>query len=239
MVGDRAALQHLAAQLERRATDLIPILRCEDQRSVQITACCDDHELSVTDVYAALEVVRAVPAQMVGLGPQNSDQMGTRSRPTLCVGKLLVHAPMIGVRNLRLEEFLTNLPKAPRHVSTYSGSVEPGFFETVRDAFEGFVAGVGGRRNSYVHNRGLKVWFDDDSREHYESQLIRVDGEVQLEIGFHSRASKGPTERRGTAAAARRRAGVAARTGRRRRGRGLHRPRWMASYLRGLAATRC
>jgi hypothetical protein len=63
--------------------------------------------------------------------------------------------------------------------------VEAGFFEVVRDAFEGFVAGVGGRRSTYVHNRGLKVWFDDYSREHYESQLIRVDGEVQLEIGFH------------------------------------------------------
>ena len=62
----------------------------------------------------------------------------------------------------------------------------------VRDAFEGFVAGIGGRRNTYVHNRGLKVWFDDDSREHYESQLIRVDGEVRLEIGFHSEHPKAP-----------------------------------------------
>jgi len=35
--------------------------------------------------------------------------------------------------------------------------VEPGYFEIVRDAFEGFVAGVGGRRNIYVHSRGLKV----------------------------------------------------------------------------------
>ena len=64
--------------------------------------------------------------------------------------------------------------------------MEPGFFEVVRNAFEGFVAGVSGRRNIYVHSRGLKVWFDDDTREHYESQLIRVDGEVQLEIGFHA-----------------------------------------------------
>jgi hypothetical protein len=70
--------------------------------------------------------------------------------------------------------------------------VEPGFFEIVRDALEGFVAGVGGRRNSYVHSRGLKVWFDDDTREHYESQLIRVDGEVQLEIGFHAEHPKAP-----------------------------------------------
>ena len=68
--------------------------------------------------------------------------------------------------------------------------MEPGFFETVRDAFEGFVAGVGGRRNVYVHSRGLKVWFGDDTREHYESQLIRVDGEVQLEIGFHAEHPK-------------------------------------------------
>jgi|SRR4051794_5637583 len=68
--------------------------------------------------------------------------------------------------------------------------MEPGFFETVRDAFEGFVAGVDGRRNTYVHNRGLKAWFDDDTREHYESQLIRVDGEMRLEIGFHTEHPK-------------------------------------------------
>jgi hypothetical protein len=60
-----------------------------------------------------------------------------------------------------------------------------GFFDIVRDALEGFVARVDGRRNVYVHGRGLKVWFDDDTREHYESQLIRVDGDVQLEVGFH------------------------------------------------------
>ena len=70
--------------------------------------------------------------------------------------------------------------------------MEPGFFEIVRNAFEGFVAGVGGRRSIYVHSRGLKVWFDDDSREHYESQLIRVDGDVQLEIGFHAEHPKAP-----------------------------------------------
>jgi hypothetical protein len=71
-------------------------------------------------------------------------------------------------------------------------AVEAGFFEIVRDAFEGFVAAVDGRRNIYVHSRGLKVWFDDNTREHYESQLIRVDGEVQLEIGFHAEHPKPP-----------------------------------------------
>ena len=67
-----------------------------------------------------------------------------------------------------------------------------GFFETVRDAFEGFVADVPGQRNTYVHSRGLKAWFDDDTREHYEAQLIRVDGGVQLEVGFHAEHPKAP-----------------------------------------------
>jgi hypothetical protein len=70
--------------------------------------------------------------------------------------------------------------------------VEVGFFEIVRNAFEGFVAGVDGQRNVYVHSRGMKVWFDDATREHYESQLIRVDGQVQLEIGFHAEHPKAP-----------------------------------------------
>ena len=68
--------------------------------------------------------------------------------------------------------------------------METGFFETVRDAFEGFVAGVGGRRHVFVHSRGLKVWYDDATREHYESQLIGVDGEEVLEIGFHAEYPK-------------------------------------------------
>lgn len=70
--------------------------------------------------------------------------------------------------------------------------MDQAFFETVRDAFEGFVAGVRGRRNTSVHGRGIKVWFDDDTREHYEAQLIRVDGAVLLEIGFHAEYPKAP-----------------------------------------------
>jgi hypothetical protein len=70
--------------------------------------------------------------------------------------------------------------------------MQPEFFEVVRDAFEGFVAGVPGRRSVSVHGRGLKSWFDDDTREHYECQLIRVDGDVQLEIGFHAEHPKAP-----------------------------------------------
>ena len=68
--------------------------------------------------------------------------------------------------------------------------MDPGFFEMVRDALEGFVAGVGGRRNVTAHGRGIKVWFDDSTREHYEAQLIRVGGEELLEIGFHAEHPK-------------------------------------------------
>ena len=68
--------------------------------------------------------------------------------------------------------------------------MEPEFFQVVRDALEGFVAGGGGQRNTAVHGRGLKVWFDDDTREHDEAQLIRIDGDVQLEIGFHAEHAK-------------------------------------------------
>ena len=68
--------------------------------------------------------------------------------------------------------------------------MEPGFFETVRDAFEGFVAGVDGRLSVTVHGRGMKVWFDDSTREHYEAQLIRNGGDDLLEIGFHAEHPK-------------------------------------------------
>jgi hypothetical protein len=46
------------------------------------------------------------------------------------------------------------------------------------------------------HRRGLKVWFGDSdsgaAREHYEAQLIRLDGEAALEIGFHAEHRREP-----------------------------------------------
>ena len=64
------------------------------------------------------------------------------------------------------------------------------FFEHVLDAFEGFVDDELGEPQSTWHRRGLKVWFGPTdgraAREHYEAQLIRVDGEAALEIGFHA-----------------------------------------------------
>jgi hypothetical protein len=70
-------------------------------------------------------------------------------------------------------------------------SLERGFFEWVFDAFEGFAGEVDGTLHHTSHGRGLKVWYDDAKKEHYEAQLIRqADGEVGLEIGFHSEYSK-------------------------------------------------
>ena len=69
-------------------------------------------------------------------------------------------------------------------------SVERSFFEWVFDAFEGFAGDVAGELHSSSHRRGVKVWYDDATKEHYEAQLIRVDGEAALEIGFHTEYSK-------------------------------------------------
>lgn len=67
---------------------------------------------------------------------------------------------------------------------------ERSFFHQVLDAFEGFVADVDGMLHASAHRRGLKVWYDDATREHYEAQLIRLDGHAAIEIGFHSEYPK-------------------------------------------------
>ncbi len=59
------------------------------------------------------------------------------------------------------------------------------------DAFEGFASPVEGELQSSSHRRGLKVWYDDAKKEHYEAQLIKLaGGDVGLEIGFHSEYPK-------------------------------------------------
>ena len=70
--------------------------------------------------------------------------------------------------------------------------MERSFFQQVLDVFEGFVADVDGELRSVAHRRGLKVWFDEATREHYEAQFVSVDGEIGLEIGFHSEYPKTP-----------------------------------------------
>jgi hypothetical protein len=68
--------------------------------------------------------------------------------------------------------------------------VNEAFFDQVRDAFEGFVAVRGGDLHTTTHGRGIKAWYGDATREHYEAQLIRTDGGVRLEIGFHAEHPK-------------------------------------------------
>jgi hypothetical protein len=70
--------------------------------------------------------------------------------------------------------------------------VERSVFHQVLDVFEGFATDVDGELHSFAHRRGLKVWFDEATREHYEAQLVRSDGQVVLEIGFHSEYPKVP-----------------------------------------------
>jgi hypothetical protein len=68
--------------------------------------------------------------------------------------------------------------------------VERSFFHQVQDVFEGFVLDVDGQLHATAHQRGIKVWYDDATREHYEAQLIRVDDDVALEVGFHAEHPK-------------------------------------------------
>jgi hypothetical protein len=68
--------------------------------------------------------------------------------------------------------------------------VERTFFHQVQDVFEGFVIDVVGTLHATAHGRGIKVWYDEATREHYEAQLVRVDGKVVLEVGFHAEHPK-------------------------------------------------
>jgi hypothetical protein len=70
----------------------------------------------------------------------------------------------------------------------YDANVDAWFFAQVRNAVEGIVIGAGPDLRTFAHPNGVKVWFGDSLREHYEAQLIRAQpsGEVVVEIGFHA-----------------------------------------------------
>jgi len=65
-------------------------------------------------------------------------------------------------------------------------------FDEVRDALLGAVAPELGPPATSAHRYGLKVWFAESKREHYEAQIVKVDGEVVLEIGFHAEHPSAP-----------------------------------------------
>jgi len=69
-------------------------------------------------------------------------------------------------------------------------AIERQLFDWVLDAFEGFAHDIDGLLHSTSHRRGLKVWYGEAKREHYEAQLIRTDDGAGLEIGFHSEYTK-------------------------------------------------
>jgi hypothetical protein len=56
------------------------------------------------------------------------------------------------------------------------------FFEQVVDALIGFLPPDGSDFSWRTSSRNLKVWFGDETREHYEVQLV----DDELEIGFHA-----------------------------------------------------
>ena len=108
-------------------------------------------------------------------------------------------------------------------------SVERSFFEWVFDAFEGFAGDVAGELHSSSHRRGVKVWYDDDKKEHYEAQLIRgADGNASLE-GRGQRCRPGEARSR--------RAHLAQGVGRCGCRRQVPRKRPMASHLGGVGCT--
>ncbi len=69
-------------------------------------------------------------------------------------------------------------------------ALERSFFEEVLDAVEGFIDEDHGPLGSSAHRRGVKIWFGDATREHYEAQLIRAGDHAALEIGFHAEHPK-------------------------------------------------
>ncbi|WP_344838420.1 hypothetical protein [Actinocorallia longicatena] len=69
------------------------------------------------------------------------------------------------------------------------------FFEQVCDVVRGAVPRDLGEPRIKVRHNGIKVWFGEAAREHYEAQLIRPDGVpgarvFALEVGFHAEYAK-------------------------------------------------
>jgi hypothetical protein len=70
--------------------------------------------------------------------------------------------------------------------------MEQGFFDHVLDAAESLLGDEHGVVHGSSHRRGVKLWVEPGGREpavpkeHYEAQLVRLGGDVVLEIGFHA-----------------------------------------------------
>lgn len=60
------------------------------------------------------------------------------------------------------------------------------FYDDVADALTGFLPPSLRAFEWYRTNSNLKVWYDEDGREHYEVQLLKHNKRIVLEIGFHT-----------------------------------------------------
>jgi len=74
--------------------------------------------------------------------------------------------------------------------------VTEAFFRDALDALVGFLPDDLGPFEARIHSRGLKVWFGDERREHYEAQEVGrfAQGADEgsghaIEIGFHTEHS--------------------------------------------------
>ena len=59
------------------------------------------------------------------------------------------------------------------------------YFDDVLDAFVGFLPANRREFSSKAGWTGLKVWYGDEPREHFEAQFLGRNG-ARLEIGFHA-----------------------------------------------------
>lgn len=116
------------------------------------------------------------------MAPTHFLRIGARTAGSLLPGSVVDH----GEQLWRVPP--TASPRGgPGHIVL---AVERSFFHQVQDVVEGFVSDVDGTLHATAHGRGVKVWYDDSTREHYEAQLVHVDGHLALEVGFHAEYPK-------------------------------------------------
>jgi hypothetical protein len=60
------------------------------------------------------------------------------------------------------------------------------FYDDVSDALAGFLPPSLRNFSSYRTSHNIKVWYGEQTREHYEVQSIRRRSGYELEIGFHA-----------------------------------------------------
>jgi hypothetical protein len=60
------------------------------------------------------------------------------------------------------------------------------FYDDVADALAAFLPPKLRDFGSYRSSYNIKVWYGDETREHYEAQYMKHNRKIVLEIGFHT-----------------------------------------------------